>query len=83
MADEDDIKPDAADPAAEAEVVAIAHGGPTGMQFSAASDLPGEPVFLDSIVPDSPAVVAHPRVREGSRLVAVNRVGCSMFNLLL
>ena len=63
----------------EAVVVAIAHGGPTGMQFTAASDVPGEPVVLDSIVPGSPAVAAHPRVREGSRLVAVNRVGCSTF----
>ena len=62
----------------EAVVVAIAHGGPTGMQFTAASDVPGEPVFLDSIVPGSPAVAAHPQVRAASRLVAVNRVGRSM-----
>ena len=61
-----------------AVVVPIAHGGPTGLQFVAASDMPGEPVFLDWIAPGSPVSASHPQVKEGSRLVAINMVRRSM-----
>ena len=61
-----------------AVVVPIAHGGPTGLQFVGASDMPGEPVFLDWIAPGSPVSASHPQVKEGSRLVAINMVRRSM-----
>jgi hypothetical protein len=57
-----------------AVVVPIAHGGPTGLHFTAPSDMPGEAVVVDSIAPGSPIIASHPHVREGSRLVAINMV---------
>jgi hypothetical protein len=62
----------------EAVVLPIAHGGPIGLHFTAPSDVPGEPVVVDSIAPGSPIIASHPHVREGSRLVAINMVRRSM-----
>lgn len=70
---------DAPGEGSEVVVVPVTHGGPTGLQLIAQSDMPGEPVFVDLIAPGSPITASHPNVKEGSRLVAINMVRQLLF----